>query len=431
MLYQGQARKGAIRSSHYAFIEGGEMNKWKIAIACFMVLALVATLCFGCAKKEEKGKVVIIIGDVTDMTGPASTALIPIVYVLDDLVKYYNEENLIPGVELKMIHYDAKYDPSRDLPGYYWCIGKGAKVIVTPLPTTGESLIFQAERDKVPVACQTATIPQIETPRWNFTLNVPAAYLIKTLLEWVSENHPDFPTDRPATIGVAGWQESFMIDVSKGVEEYCEDNPTKFEYVGEYLTPMGGVTWSGEVAKLKGCDYVVMPGTGTGISTFVNAFRVAGGTATFLQTDAGAAYRGLLVDACGWDRLDGTLTTHPSLWWGEPNWIVELCEETLHKYHPAEEEEVIHSGIGYIGSFEQYYAFFEILKAAIEAVGAENFSGQAFYDTAITYTGTWEGFEPWGFTATKRYTWNATIVWEWDKDVEDLVRASDWLALVQ
>jgi hypothetical protein len=277
----------------------------------------------------------------------------------------------------------------------------------------------------------TATVPQIETPRWNFTFNVPADYLIKTLLEWISENHWDYTKGIPS-IGSAGWQESFMIDVARGLEEYCEDNPTKFEYVGSYLTPMGGVTWSGEVAKLKGCDYVLMPGTGTGISTFVNDFRVAGGTATFIQTDAGAAYRGLLVDSCGWDRLDGTLTVHPTLWWGEPSPIVDLAEELLHRYHSAEEEEVIHSGIGYIGSFHQYYAFFQILAAAIEAAGAGDFSGQDFYDTAITYTGNWgEDYPQWGFSATKRYVWNATVVWEWDKDVEDLVRASDWLALVQ
>jgi len=409
------------------------MNKGKVALVCFMVLALVATLCLGCAEEEEVvGKVVITIGDVTDMTGPAATALIPIVYVLDDLVKYYNEENLIPGVELKMIHYDAKYDPSRDLPGYYWCIGKGAKVIVTPLPTTGESLIFQAERDKVPIACQTTTVPQIETPRYNFTLGVPGAWLMKTLLGWLPENHEDFPIDRPATIGVAGWQEPHMMDVSRGVEEYCQAHSEEFEYVGTYLTPMGGVTWSGEVAKLKDCDYVAMPGTGTGISTFINEFRVAGGTATLLQTDAGAAYRGLLVDACGWDRLDGTLTSHPTLWWGEPSPIVDLAEEVLHRYHSDKADDIIHSGIGYIGSFHQYYAFFQILEAAIEAAGAENFDGQAFYNTAVTYTGNWgEDYRQWGFTATKRHTWNYTVVWEWDKDEADLVRASDWLLLIQ
>ena len=408
------------------------MSKSKAVIACVMALALVATLCLGCAEEEGKGKVTTItIGDITDMTGPAATALIPIIYAEDDLARYFTEENLVPGVEFRVVHYDAKYDPSRDLPGYYWCLDKGAKVIITPLPTTGETLILHAERDKIPVGCLTTTVPQIEPPRWNFTLGVSGSWLTKTLLHWIPENHADFPTDRPATIGVAGWQEPHMIDVSRGVEEYCLAHPEEFDYVGTYLTPLGGVTWSGEVAKLRDCDYVVMPGTGTGISTFINQFRDAGGTATLLQTDAGAAYRGLLVDACGWDRLDGTLTTHPTLWWGEPSDIVDLAEDLLHSYHPGEADDIIHSGIGYIGSFHQYYGFFQILKAAIEEVGAENFDGQAFYDTAIGYTATYEGYEESGFSQTKRYQWTATLIWEWDKGEEDLVRASDWLPLVQ
>jgi len=53
-------------------------HHWKRAIASFLVLALIAVLCFGCGDdKEKEEKVTIVIGEITDLTGPASPAVIP------------------------------------------------------------------------------------------------------------------------------------------------------------------------------------------------------------------------------------------------------------------------------------------------------------------------------------------------------------------
>jgi len=43
---------------------------------------------------------------------------------------------------------------------------------------------------------------------------------------------------------------------------------------------------------------------------------------------------------------------------------------------------------------------------------------------------TLEGLPEWDFTDTKRYIVNAIQVYEWRAEVEDMVRMSDWLPIV-
>lgn len=82
---------------------------------------------------------------------------------------------------------------------------------------------------------------------------------------------------------------------------------------------------------------------------------------------------------------------------------------------------------GYIGGVQIYYFILDILREAIEAVGANNFDGQAYYDAALNYRVDMEGFPEWTFTETRRYLIEHVMVYEWSAEEEDLVRLSDWI----
>jgi hypothetical protein len=44
---------------------------------------------------------------------------------------------------------------------------------------------------------------------------------------------------------------------------------------------------------------------------------------------------------------------------------------------------------------------------------------------------TWDGYEEWNLTGTKRYTWNYTGIYEWSAQQGDIVRkVPEWLPLV-
>jgi ABC-type branched-subunit amino acid transport system substrate-binding protein len=404
----------------------------RIATACLLVIALIATLCLSCAEEVEKGKVTITLGHISDMTGPAASALVPINYALDDLVRYYNEEGTIPGVHLKVVAYDARYDPSRDVPGWDWVKERGAQIVFTALPPTAETLKPFAGGDKIPLLSMTTSPPLIDPPGWVFCMNVPIRYQINAMLKWISEEDWDYQAEgRRPRIGSAGWEEPFAISCRDAIRDYAENHSDKFEYIAGPLSPMGAMTWTGEVARLKDCDYVFPPTTGTGTSSFMKEFRDKGYSAKFIGTEAHASFRDLVVDSVGWDGLDGMLACHPSRWWNETDPIVNLAKQLLYQYHASQADDVVYAGMGYIGGFCQLYGFFQILKEAVEEVGADNFDGQAYYDTAIGFKMTWEGYEEWDFSETKRYAWNYVSMYEWSAQEQDIIRMDvGWLPLV-
>jgi len=402
---------------------------WKTATVSMLALALVATLCFGCASKSEEG-VVITIGQISDLTGAGSPALIPLCYAVEDAASYYNEEGLVPGVKIKVITYDMKTDFARNLPGYDWVKERGAKVVITHFLETAETIKPFAEKDRVPLAALGTSMSLLDSPGWVFSFNCPPYYEIKTLLKWINEEHWDDDTRIPK-IGLVDWRGSYAVELEGAAEEYCQAHPDQFQWVGAYLPPIGTMTWGGEVDKLKDCDYIVRGSGGPAIGSFIKAFEAKGYSATFLGGSAMASFQGFVVDMCGWEAVDGALTTSVCPWWNEPSPVVDLAKQLLDRYRSGQAEDIIHAGSGYLGGFHNAYAIFEILQRAIEDVGAENFDGQAFYDAASEFKVTWEGYPDWAFTETERCLVTHLVVTEWDADAEDMVTVSEWLPVVE
>ena len=403
----------------------------KRAAVCFLVLALLGTLAFGCGKAKKEEKVTITIGQITDMTGPASPATKPVTWAIEDIVRYLNEEDPIPGVKLRVVTYDCMYNPARDIPGFEWCIERGAKVIYTPMPTTASTLKFFAEEDKVPVVIPTAGQDALEPPGWVFAWYPSASSLIKTVVKFVEEQWTNYPTK--IKIGCAGWVEPHNADVEKGVREYAQAHPDKFEYVGGFLTSMGTMTWAGEIRKLKECDYICVPSTGMATGSFIKEARSAGYTGGFIQTDSVTGFTALILAMSGWEAVDGLLTGGCAMWWSETAPIVELTKEILHRYHSsADAEATIASGTGYCNGFQHSLIWFEAVREAVKKVGAENFDGQAFYDTIknFTYKSKYEGYPEVSFIDSTRSAMNHIRIYEWSASARDLVSVSDWIPAV-
>jgi len=406
---------------------------WKRAVASSLVLALIVALCLSCAGPSE-GKVIIRIGQITDLTGISSPSLLPLNYAVEDAAKYYNDKGLIPGVEIKIVTYNEQSDYSRDIPGYDWVRERGAQIVITLLPTTGEMLKTFSEKDKVPLAALGGSMALVEPPGWQFWFNAPPSHEIRTLLKWISENDWDWETKGPAKIGFAAWEAPYQIELEETLEEYCQDYPEQFQWVGGYLVPIGTPTWTGEVEKLKDCDYIVRGAIAQATGAFARQFEARGYTTTYIGGSAVTSFRGFIVDFCGWEALDGALTTSVCPWWNEPSAIVDLAKTILDRYRPDEAEEMIHAGTGYLGGFHNMLEILEIVRAAVEEVGDENFDSQAFYNAAMNYETTgplWEGYYPeWSFTETKRYLADHVMIYEWSAEAEDLVAVSGWLPFV-
>lgn len=400
---------------------------WKKATIVLLVLALVAAFGFSCGNGEKK-TTTIIIGAHLDLTGPAAPALTPGRMALEDVVRYCNDENLIPGVRLKVVFYDGNLKPSRDVPGWDWLKNKGAQVIITAIPFTTLTLKSFAERDRVPIISLSNTEAFRVPPGWVFCPPPSFGDQVKTVLDWVGKS--DWTEARPARIGVFQWDDPAAKEITQKVKDWCQAHSGKFEFVASVTAPMGSMLLgSAQTEPLKNCDYVFL--FGTGAPYFMKAYRQAGHTATFLGDSSISSNSNFLGKLVGWDGLDGTLTAEIEYWWDEQHGTIPLSKELIQRYRPGEASDLIGGGKNYKGFTTLYMGVLQILEAAINEVGIENFDGQAFYNACLTTTVRIDGYPDMSYGQTKRESLDYIKIYEWKADGQHLVSRSDWIPLIR
>jgi len=368
--------------------------------------------------------VVITIGNLTDITGPGAGAVGMVDMALDDLVAYYNENNLIPGVELEVIKYDEQMDPAKDIPGYEWLREKGADLIFSPVPGVPSNLKPRADKDEVVLFAVAANKEGILPPGYVFNLGVDPQLEAYTLLNWIAENDWDYQTKGPAKIGGAAWSEPYSDTFIGSMEEYCSAHPDQFEWEGGFLTSISFV-WGPEVEALKDCDYVY---PGVVMTSFVKQYREPGYTeAKFVGSDPAAAF----LDTVEWDEIDGMILVKYPRWWNEEGEIINLANKLVRENHPSDAEDIISSGNGYL-AVNQVHAMLSIIADAAEAVSPQNLDSQAIYDAATSFVLTSDGVQRVSFDEEKRNATDAYGMYEARAAEEDLFRLGDeWLPAVR
>jgi len=427
------------------------MRLWKlITVLCFAVALTVLPLMTACGGDDDEKtptagpteagqptteppeEVTIKIGNLTDKTGPASTAMQVMDMALKDLARYYNEQNLIPNVKLEIIEYDTQYEPSRDIPGYEWVMEKGADFVFTGLPTTPLTIKSSVNQDEVVLFSMSGLEDLGDPPGWVFVLSAAFSDVGESMLNWIAENDWDYKSNGPAKLGMMSWASPAFYEVLEGFERYVEAHPEQFEWEGKFLEQAGTFIWDVPAAELKNADYVFIPAAG--IIPGVKAYSGAGGEGTLLTTEIHIAFLGMLQDAGLVEDYDETLCFIACRWWNEDAELVNLAKQLLVDYHGQSELEAqMERGGVYMSSLHQIDGVFEAIKQTVEAVGAENFSNQTLHDTLTGFTvNPGEAYKSWGWTETDRFGHDYFRVYEYDADQNDMVSADpDWHPYLQ
>lgn len=372
-------------------------------------------------------KVTITIGNLTDVTGASAAAHEVINMALDDLVEYYNENDLIPGVELKVITYDQQLDPSRDIPGYEWLREKGADVIFTGNVSTPVTLKPRLDKDKFVLFAATANPEDLVPPGYLFSVGSVSRNRALTLLKWIAENDWDYGTKGPAKIGYVDWDSGNAQQLEAALKEYCQVHPDQFEWIGGHLAPVSTFSWGPEVEAVKDCDYVWPP---TIMLNFVKEYRSAGHAAKLMGVDDHLAFISLIDDANMWDEIDEMLFIKASRWWNDEGELIDQTKKILFEKHPDSAEGIMRQGVGYI-AMENLFMVVDIIAGAVEAVGPENFDSETLYEAAQSYAPTIDGIEGfWSFGAAKRYANNYQAMYEARAADKTVFRLhTEWLPL--
>ncbi len=400
----------------------------QVIVTLLLILWVVSMLLLACSsnddgtQSQEQEDVVITIGNLSDLTGVAANAMELIDMALEDLVEHFNEENLIPGVELEVITYDGQYDPARDIPGYEWLRERGADLIWTPAPPAAATLKPRADEDKFMLFASAANLDELMPAGYTFSAGTIPEFQAYTLLDWLAKNDWDYTTNGPAKIGAAGWADNYLTSLFDAAEEYADVHPDQFEWVSGHLTDFG-FTWGPEVDALKDCDYIIIPNP---MTNFVKGYRELRYTAKFLGTDNHGAFLGMIDDAGLWDEIDEMLMIRSTKWWNEEGAIIDLTKKLLYEYHPDEAEEIMAKGVGYI-AMANLYQVLTIIQNAAEIVGPDNVDSEALYEAAQSFSLMVDGVERFNFNETKRYSTNYYGIYLADETSEDLIRVgTEW-----
>ncbi len=370
----------------------------------------------------------ITIGNYTDKTGPSANPNALMDMALEDMIQYYNDEDLIPGVRFKMVYYDSQLDPSNDIPGYEWLKEHGADVLYSNIPSAPITLKPMVEKDRLVLFSLVPDRDAIDPPGYVFGAGSALVdHHSYSLLKWIAENDPDFPADRPARIGGAGWATGYMDAAFRGAEEYIEAHPDQYDWEGGHITGIK-FTWQAEAEALKDCDYIIPP---TMMNQFVKECRSVGYTGKFIGTAVHTAFFNLIDEDDIWDEIDGMRIVMPNTWWNEETEIINLAKELLEKYHPGQLEEVMRTSSGYL-TVNSIYIMFELIRKTVNEVGPDNFSSQALYNAASDFSLTMDGRITDSFNETKRLSRDWFAIYEFDAEERELIRLNpdEWLEVM-
>ncbi len=426
--------------------EGGEMkSKGILAISFLVILLLALPLLTACNCDDDNGvktpggtptitvpkdEVTITIGAIMDLTGVAAAGMDKILMAAEDLAAYYNDENLIPGVTLKVIHYDNQYDPAKDVPGYNRLISQGADVIFGAVSSTAIVLKPMCERDKIAMFTVAPNLESFVPPGWVFAAGQTAVdWEMQTLMKWIADNDWDWQTKGPAKVGAAMWKESYGEGCMNGLKAYCNAHPEQFELTDVFLTDMK-FSWKTEVEELRDCDYVLPP---VPMNQFAKEYEQQGYETIYLGTDAHLAFLDMITQQGLWDALDGMLVIKVAQWWTDSGAVMDMTDTMLQRYRPGEEEDIKEAGIAYLAS-QQLYVMYELIRDTVERYGAENFSSELLYKNAQSFSITVDGC-PHSYAPDKRTSNDKLTVYRIDGSATDILdkmyRAEpDWIPIV-
>jgi hypothetical protein len=421
----------------------------KITTALLAILLIVIPLLVACDDDDDDGtteittkpteeatpaeRVKFTLGNISDITGPAAPSLEVVDFALDDLIEHFNENNLIPGLEVAVETYDSQYDPGKAIPGYEWLLERGADVIVTGLPPIVASIHPRATKDEVALLSIVVESSAIELPTWNFAFSgVPKSY-IYTLMNWIQENDPDFPTDRPAKIGGVGMVGPYAQELQAAGEAFADAHSDQWDWVGGHLLGWETVTFGPEIEALMDADYVIPPSTGFFAGSLMKEYISAGGQGKFLGTDAHNSYMAMIVESVGgWDAIDGMLFCVPNRWYNEESQVTDLMNQLLTNNHSASEAAAYKSaGSAYQGAFHMWWALLGLVKETAAQHGPDNVNSQTIYDTATSFTLEFElggGGQRVTFSDEKRSAYDFFGIYRASGADQDLMRigADDW-----
>ncbi len=99
--------------------------------------------------KPAAKPVTITVGIVSDMTGPTASGAVWEIWGFEDIAKWANETNYVPGVNFQTVAYDNRFDVGRSMSGYELMKTRGASIVHMQMTGANYALNPKYAQDKI------------------------------------------------------------------------------------------------------------------------------------------------------------------------------------------------------------------------------------------------------------------------------------------
>ena len=394
-------------------------------VSLLLMAALLAVLpgIVGCGADSGAGTKEIVLGFQSDLTGPASGAVIDLYKGFVDYLSM--QQDLLQGLRTKIITWDTRSDATRNIPGYMWLKGQGAQLMIYLAGVDRLLLADDFAKDEMP-AIGSQGVETLQGHSWTWSLMATPEVQGETAMQFVLDNWKG--TGKPK-VGHAGIS-AFYISAAtqRGIDRFMENHPGELDWQGYEKGPYGNTAWAVEVSKLKRCDYIYCSMVGPGTASFVNQARAGGYTGKLLSgIEAFPGFWHMVRAVVPADQLYGCYYAHYMAWWSDPAPFITEQKEWLEKHRPGEAEDLM-ARTGYPSGWALALWLTDALVRAIEAVGVDLVDKYAIRDALVTTDLEVPGWgNVWRVTPDNNICAWAQRFYMWDIPTSDWIAASGWI----
>jgi branched-chain amino acid transport system substrate-binding protein len=336
-------------------------------LAIGLAALLVLTACAPRPVVEEK---TAQFGWILPITGPASAPTQVMLAGGEDYIRYFNEQEAIPGVRIKQLWRDTGFQYALGIGHYERFVEAGIPLIDTEESTLAFGLKERFERDEVVHFTVGAAYNELMFPEpgWLYTINPTLSEQAPVVLQYFMENWKEERPPRLAFLTLDapwGYQARYATGYARSLG---------FEVLPSEVVPHVVLDATGQLLRLKeaGADLVYMQALAPSVApTLRDAERL--GLLDQIQFAGHPSAMGERVIEQTGVASEGFLISRAYPWFDETEVPgIKLMIDNMMKYHG----EVRRDGeyfFGWVGAA----VVCEAMRRAIENVGYENLDGPA------------------------------------------------------
>ena len=343
------------------------MRLWVI-LAVGLVATLLLAACAPSTTPTPGGKVVEI-GALPVLTGGGGSADQPAFLGFQDYIKYFNEEEGIPGVTVELVWRDSATDIQRFLSGYSVLADRGLPVIWSDLTIAYGGLNARLEKNQIPLLAGGPTATAVYPPGWIFCAWSTDGEAGSVVLDYFMENWVE---DRPPRLQLFVSETTFGKEPAGEMTKYAES--TGFEVLPLETSPLVVIDATTQLIRIqeRGADLVYIQNIFTAGGPIMRDVERLG-LQDKMQFGGTASVMGGQIIGMAPVGAEGFLAPRGLPWKDETDIPgVKTMVDVEMKYH-GEVYDVPEYQSGW------FYAAItlEAVKTAIEEVGLENLDGAA------------------------------------------------------